>query len=260
MYSPYADQAGFKDDDNRDAFDRLGEYLADVADRVMWGKYDHDDVDDRATNKATAPTTAGERRYRNPQRPQHEGRGGVPRTHSRHWKDRMEERLDSLLGIHQHGKYYDSWMSRRKQEDQDKEGTDAFSYARGRTPRKGGYDRPIWEEEGTLWTLLFGKAAPGKRLQFRDTIDGEPGQLLGVVKACFRTVLVGMGYACRWASVRGTLPQPVVVMAVSTAALSVRKHRIRAVVLVLLGLRTFGELIHGYVLGDDGWEYQEDDE
>ena len=172
----------------------------------------------------------------------------------------MEERLDSMLGIHPHGKYYDSWMSRSQREAREREGTDAFSYARGRAPRKGGYDRPIWEEEGTLWTLLFGKSAPGKKLQFRDAIDGEPGQILGVVKAVFRTVLLGMGYACRWASVRGSIPQPLVVMAVSTAALSVRRHRIRAVVLVLLGLRTFGELLHGYVLGDEGWEYHHDEE
>ena len=107
---------------------------------------------------------------------------------------------------------------------------------------------------------MFGRSPTGKKLQFRDAIDGEPGQLLGLVNMVLRTGLVGVGYACRWASVRGSIPQPLVVMAVSTAALCVRKNRLLSVFLVLLGLRTFGELIHGYVLGDDGWEYSEDDE
>ena len=169
----------------------------------------------------------------------------------------MEERMDAMLGIHENGKYYNSWMARDRAKARKAQGTDAFSYARGRA-RSQVYDKPLWEEEGTLWTLLFGKASPGKKLQFRDAIDGEPGQLLGVMKILLRTGLVGAGYACRWASVRGSIPQPFVVMAVSTAALSVRRHRFRAVLLSLLVLRTMGELVHSYVLGDEGWEYQDD--
>ena len=117
-------------------------------------------------------------------------------------------------------------MSRDRAKARKVEGTDAFSYGRGRA-RSRVHDKPLWEQEGTPWTLLFGKASPGKKLQFRDAIDGEPGQMLGIVKMLLRTGLVGAGYACRWASVRGSIPQPLVVVAISTAALSARRHRLR---------------------------------
>ena len=248
IYSPYADQAGFvgDHDDNRDALDRFGEYVADIADRLMWGKYD-EGSNQIVSKNVTSHTEKHKRR----------------RTHSRHWKDRLEERFDYMLGIHENGKYYDSWLSEEKRREREVEGSDAFSYVRGRSPiRKRKYNRPLWEEEGTLWTLLFGRAAPGKKLQFREAVDGEPGQILGVMQMIFRTGLVGAGYACRWASVRGTIPQPYVVMAVSTVAICARKNRLRAILLVLLGLRTFGELVHGYVLGDEGWEesFEDDDQ
>jgi hypothetical protein len=242
IYSPYADQAGFRDENNesRDTLDKVGDYLADVADRIMWGKYDSLDSEPASSDNSTRSQSTPK---------------ASKSTHSRHWKDRMEERFDSLLGIHENGKYYDSWLREEERRKAEAEGTDAFSYARGRSSKsKRVYDRPIWEEEGTLWTLLFGRAAPGKRLQFRDAVDGEPGQLLGLVQIVLRTGLVGAGYACRWASVQGSIPQPFVVIAVSTAALCVRRNRLRTVLLVLLGLRVFGELLHGYVLGDDGWE------
>ena len=278
VYSPYADQAGFKnpnnndDDDFRDALDYWGEKLADFADRIMWGKFDAPSSSSQA-ERSTAPfstarsstragtTTGGSSSSRS-------DTSSTRRPHSRrHWKDRMEERLDSMLGIHENGKYYDSWMQRQRDQVRAAEGTDPVSYARGRArattkgrPRGGGGggfskndDKPLWEQEGTLWTLLFGRGSAGQKLAFRDTIDGEPGQLLGVVQLVLRSGLVGAGYACRWASVRGSIPQPLVVMAVCSAALCARKHRLRAVLFVLLGLRTLGELIHGYVLGDEGW-------
>jgi hypothetical protein len=61
------------------------------------------------------------------------------------------------------------------------------------------------------------------------------------------TILSDLGRAgnslCQWASVRGAVPQPLVVLSVATAAVCGRQSKIRAMVLALLALRTIGELV-----------------
>lgn len=79
----------------------------------------------------------------------------------------------------------------------------------------------------------------------------------------FRLILkiffLSLGCACRWASVRGALPQPFVVAGVAAAAISARRRqKILATALVLIAMRTLGELMHGYMHGSEGWE--DDDE
>jgi hypothetical protein len=241
IYSPYTSDRTF---DDSDALDRFGTFMADMADRVMWGKYDDDTV---APGSPKNTTTAHRE------------------THSRHWKDRMEERMDSLLGIRQNGRYYDSWMRNEDKDRLGEEGTDAFAYARGRAKKRrkkgsDGHDKPLWEEEGNFVSLLFGRSFGGQKLSFDDAIDGEPGQLLRFARIFFRTFLVGSSYACRWASVRGSIPQPLVVMGVSTAAICVRRHRIQAVFLTLIAMRTIGEFIHSYTVGDEGWDQDDPDD
>jgi hypothetical protein len=62
-------------------------------------------------------------------------------------------------------------------------------------------------------------------------------------------------YACRWASVRGAVPQPVVVVGVLSAAVCAsRRRRLVAVTAALALFRTLGELAHGYVYGNGGWD------
>jgi hypothetical protein len=241
IYSPYTSDRTF---DDSDALDRFGTFMADMADRVMWGKYD----DDTAAPGTPKNTTTAHRE-----------------THSRHWKDRMEERMDSLLGIHQNGRYYDSWMRNEDKDRLGEEGTDAFAYARGRAKKRrkkgsDGHDKPLWEEEGNFVSLLFGRSFGGQKLSFDDAIDGEPGQLLRFARIFFRTFLVGSSYACRWASVRGSIPQPLVVMGISTAAICVRRHRIQAVFLTLIAMRTIGEFIHSQTVGDEGWDQDDQDD
>jgi hypothetical protein len=67
--------------------------------------------------------------------------------------------------------------------------------------------------------------------------------------------LLVASYLFRWASVKGTIPQPVVVLAVASVTASARPgQRVRMVAFTLLALRTFGELIHGYIYGNQNWD------
>lgn len=56
------------------------------------------------------------------------------------------------------------------------------------------------------------------------------------------------------------MPQPIVVMGVTSAFLCARpRKRLWAVSLSLIAMRTVGELIHGYVYGDEDWEDSPED-
>jgi hypothetical protein len=82
------------------------------------------------------------------------------------------------------------------------------------------------------------------------------------LRSAFKASVSGASYLCEWASVRGALPQPLVVFSVITAALSTRARqgRLTTVIVMLLALHTLGEVIHGYQFGDkDGWDDDDDD-
>ena len=82
------------------------------------------------------------------------------------------------------------------------------------------------------------------------------------LRSAFKASVIGASYLCEWASVRGALPQPLVVFSVITAALSTRARqgRLTTVIVTLLALCTLGEVIHGYRFGDeDGWDDDDDD-
>ena len=75
------------------------------------------------------------------------------------------------------------------------------------------------------------------------------------LKTILKTILLVSSYTCRWASVRGAVPQPVVVMGVGSAAICARpRRRLQVVVFTLLAIRTIGEFIHGYVNGNNDWD------
>jgi len=83
------------------------------------------------------------------------------------------------------------------------------------------------------------------------------------LRSAFKASVIGASYLCEWASVRGALPQPLVVFSVITAALSTRARqgRLTTVIVTLLALRTLGEVIHGYQFGDgEGWDDDDDDD
>ena len=303
IYSPYGStSSGYMDnvDDDKDALDRFGDFIADVADKVMWGSY----VGDNSTNanarrqqKEDGPFSNNDhpsandeqsstRRKRSTRQPQEE-------EQQQHWKDRLEERFDSLLGIHRGDDDYKSWLEREEEDRQNEEGFDSVSVARGRQPknrhktvsryRRRTYKKPFWQDEGSLLSILFGTGNPTsssfggdgggdddyrRRLHrpicsaYDSILDGDSnGLLLNIFRASLHSTALFLRYVCQWATVRGALPQPVVVVGVVAAGLSARPgRRLRAVIIALLALRTIGEIVHGSMFGDEGFEDDSIDE
>jgi hypothetical protein len=125
--------------------------------------------------------------------------------------------------------------------------------------RRRKYDKPIWEEEGNLISLLFGRSSSGGSLLFERLLDHNSGSLLNFFESVLRSFLLVASYLSRWATVRGAIPQPLVVFGLISAGICARpRRRLRTIAITLLGLRTAGELVHGYVFGEQGWEDEED--
>lgn len=235
IYSPYvAEEASYKD-----GFDRFGDFLADSADKFMWGNYE------TANGTENPPDSVRE---------------------PRHWKDRLGERFDYLLGMHDDESYYNSWTKKIMKEQENEGAFDALSVAQGRQPKRRGMpggkklgERAIWEQDNLI-SLLFGRNSKGNSNLF-DKILSPNGSILNLLTAIFKSGVIVTSYLCRWASCRGALPQPIVVVGISTAVLCARpRYRLRIVALTLVALRAAGELLHGYVYGDEGWEDDAEDD
>lgn len=197
------------------------------------------------------------------------------RKKKRYWRDRLTETVDYALGIHhQEGKYYHDWSDRVAEEDAEERdgGDDPLSVALGRNAmqrrRRNGSGRnigtPFWEEEGSLLSILFddgefGSSSNKKKygqdiltMLNRSREEAGVNVMTSIFKSVFKTSLIVTRSVCTWASVRGTLPRPLVVFLVGTAALSARRgSRLLTVGLTLVVLRTAAEALHGYVRGDD---------
>ena len=74
-----------------------------------------------------------------------------------------------------------------------------------------------------------------------------------------RSTIAAFSILCRWATVRGSIPQPIVVVLAFATLVSARKQRILALGLTLLGTRLVGEFIHGSLHGNEFWD-DEDEE
>lgn len=69
------------------------------------------------------------------------------------------------------------------------------------------------------------------------------------------------GNLCRWAGVRGTIPQPIVVVIVSAVILSsYRQQKMLSLGLTLLAIRMIGEFVHGASHGNEFWDDEYDKE
>jgi hypothetical protein len=246
IYNPYNIQNSSPE--NMDSVDRIGQFLADTVDQFFWGKYDDDDDDD--DDDDVKEDDDGNRQPPPPprkrQRPSKQTHNNTTQRFSRpqHWKDRLEERFDSIMGIHEDGEVYNRWFQYAQQEEE--------NVPRKRPVKK----KPFWEEEGSLVALLLGRTKDGQRLSWKKALTprGGDGSLVTIFRTVLQATLVLASYAFRWASVRGAIPQPVVVLGVSAAGLCVRQHRVRAMLLALILFRTVGELVHGGLYGQDGWE------
>jgi hypothetical protein len=70
----------------------------------------------------------------------------------------------------------------------------------------------------------------------------------------FKYSIAALSQVCRWASCRGSLPQPIVVFFLAASALSApRRRKLMTVGITLIALRTLAEALNGFV-HDDEWE------
>jgi hypothetical protein len=76
-----------------------------------------------------------------------------------------------------------------------------------------------------------------------------------VLTSAFKTTLALVSYCCRWASCRGSVPQPIVVFVLAASAVCApRRKRLMTIALTLVAMRTLAEALHGYVQGNEDWE------
>lgn len=237
IYSPYRNG----NDIYVDGLDRLGDFVANSVDSFLWGS---------EREKVTAS-------------PNESPSQSSKRRRSGNWKDKMEEQFDYLLGIHEDGDYYNRWINDEDDKRQSTDSTEGVPNTGRRKARSGKkrqpYEKPIWEEEGSLLSMLFG--TDDGRGQRKDMFYQSPstfgsGSVVKIIQTLLRSATLVTSGVCRWASVRGSLPQPIVVIGVLSSVLSSRPgSRIRNLIFAVLALRAVAELLHGYTNDDtDFWD------
>ncbi|CAJ1959831.1 unnamed protein product [Cylindrotheca closterium] len=277
VYSPYdnqykrrgrGDYEDYEDmgDEYTDGVDRMGNFVAGAFDTFLWGRMDEDrPIRNRSRRRKQEPNG----------RQTTDNKTGGPKRHKRsgHWRDRMEEQFDEFLGIHEDGKYYDRWanqdseLEKKQENNRKKNGTDhdPVSFARGEVGRgnRRTKSRPIWENEDSLLSVLFGTDNDTIRRNARlyrsksnlPFFGSNQGSILRMVQSVLQSVALVAGRVSQWASVRGSLPQPVIVVGLLSALLSARPgKRWQTVLFVTLALRMMGELLHGYMYDDLDFE------
>ena len=160
IYSPYT-----IDDDGEieGPFDRIGEFIADSADRMLWGPVDNGDGDTAQVRKEKQ--NDGER-----QRTQGDS---SKKRKPRYWKDRLAEHVDYALGIHEDGKYYNSWETQLEEEEARREREGPQFWERNNpssrkrqssSNRRAKYSAPLWEEDGNIVSFILGRTKSGEKL------------------------------------------------------------------------------------------------
>jgi hypothetical protein len=225
-----------------DDFGRFGNYLADSVDNIFWGTVHDEEPAYSSSEDNEEGEEDDDSSVRNRSRNRRNGK--------RHWKDRTEERLDKILGLHKTGrKTYDRWAEKEATETEEDEesGYDVVSYTKGRRrPRQ-----PFWEEDGSIFSVLLGHNWDDSRPPHR-SLKSNVDDIWGALRSSHTvTVLLRnlffvsariVGSLCKWASVRDTIPRPVVFLGAGGVGLvSVRGARIKNTLLALLSIRVLGE-------------------
>ena len=230
------------------AIDTVGEFVADVTEGRYWGNttgIGSSVSSNRTTSKTMKESSSTSKPHK-----------------KRYWRDRLTERVDYALGVHEDGKYYRSWQDQLEREKSQERGNDAVSIFYGRQKKDRGPKRPVafWEEDGSLMSLFFGRTPDGKTLSLSKLFERENSVNIctTIFKSSFKTFLAIFSYLCRWASCRGALPQPIVVFLLAASALSApKRRRLMTMGITLIALRTLAEIIHGYIYGNEDWEDEE---
>ena len=250
----------------RDSLDRLSDAVQNAADYVMFGYYE---------STGGEPSSSPQRRQR---RPSPTTQASVPTDDDRpprHWRDRMEERFDSMLGIHEEGEFYNSWLDRDNEEgDINSNGAPPYSQSSSSRRRRGGdplsYGYSYLSQGANLLNDFFlggdyprpkrytNGRPPSPRQSSSVTFGngGKRGSLLSVLGAAGR---VGQSL-CTWPSVGGALPRRVVAAGVAVVGLCARQYKFRAMVVSLLAFRALGEVAANSWMdeGDDAYYYYEE--
>jgi len=134
---------------------------------------------------------------------------------------------------------------------------------------------PFWRKDGTIASVLFDSQQPTfssrreRDMQLKrrynnslDTLEallrsplGRQNTVSSLVIFIARSSLSWFGSLCRWAGVRGTIPQPIVVTTVFAMGISSRRgYRSFSLCLSLLALRMVGEFLHSSLHGNEFWE------
>ena len=277
IYSSYPDETE-SEEYIMDAFDRFGEIVGDATDTFLWGPTALDETveEDEGERRSYPPNAtrrggSGQPRNSNTEpgrrtsssanrkRPKYDPRSSQG-SRKRHWRDRMEEQLDNLLGLHDDEISYKRWTEKERQDFNEAGGHDAISYAQGRSPkrrrsRKGNhkdastvrFEHPFWhfetrDDSTDLVSLLFGSgSSPSRR-----NLIGKKGSLLRFFQVMFWFSRKLFGNLVRWASVRGALPEPIVATTLFSIGLSVRpKRRFMALLITVIVMRLMGEVVDG---------------
>ncbi len=162
IYSVYPDEDDEYYQDLEDLYgkttaqviDQFGEFLANVV------SDDYDDDEDDNGPKDVKKERKNHKRSR------------------QHWKDRVLNRVDQLLGLHEDSSYYNKWTDRLELEKEDEqEHVNALEYVQGKKKKKkrrkkiaNERDQSFWEQDGTLMSLFFGRSPSGEPLQFEVNI------------------------------------------------------------------------------------------
>lgn len=147
-------------------FDQIGEFLTNSVDRLLWGP-DESDSGNRPEKQQRKQSRSDEARKQ-------DSSGKAPRK-GRYWKDRLAEQVDYALGIHEDGDYYNSWEKQLDEEQRrrDREGPEPWEQVsrpktRRRRPLQKGrikYRDPLWEKDGSMFSLLLGRPKRGSQLE-----------------------------------------------------------------------------------------------
>ena len=247
------DFVGIEDDLDRfvnvieDDVGKFGDFLANSVDNVFWGTAHDDEIE------STTPSPSN----RNTGREDHEPSNR--RKRKRHWKDRAEERLDKVLGVHKvGGKTYNRWVEKEATDAEEDEarGYDAVSYTKGRKRKRSTKKRKaFWEEDESIMSVLLGHnwndSRPPQR-SLRSNLDDirEAFRSGNTLTVLLRNLLVVSARIveslCNWASVRDTIPRPVVFLgALGTGFVSRPGDRIKNTLLAFLSVRVLGEWLSG---------------
>jgi hypothetical protein len=164
------------------------------------------------------------------------------------WADKFIQNVDLLLGIDD--PYYRK-QQRATGSSNIKRNTKS-TYGEG----ENGEEETEKDTKNMLSMVLFGKPQKPntknkKALLWRNRIPSSlfffptnsQNVCTSTLSAALQLSLVGLANLCRWATVQGTLPQPLVVFTLLSSVLAARRKRFLVGAATIIALRTIGEIV-----------------